>query len=212
MAAGAQRMDDVTRSPARLRVLVVDDHDVVHWGFRLMLTQQPWVERCVAASNGDEAVALATRYRPHVAIVDLFIGEESGAEVCERLRTAEPSVRVLLFSGAGEISPHAARAAGASGFAYKDWPAAKIAGAVRRVGLGGTVFERQDRTGVLGLSDREREVLTLMAAGSTNPEIALELHLSKHTVKEHTSSVYRKLGVRNRTEAVQKAQRLGLLA
>jgi DNA-binding NarL/FixJ family response regulator len=208
----ARTMTEETRSPERLRVLVVDDHDVVHWGFRLMLTQQPWVERCVTASNGDEAVELTLRYRPHVAIVDLFIGEESGAEVCERLRTAEPRVRVLLFSGAGEISPHAARAAGASGFAYKDWPAAKIAGAVRRVGLGGTVFERTDRTGVMGLSDREREVLGLMAAGSTNPEIATALHLSKHTVKEHTSSVYRKLGVRNRTEAVQKAQRLGLLA
>ena len=107
---------DATRSPERLRVLVVDDHDVVHWGFRLMLTQQPWVERCVTAANGDEAIALAARYRPHVAVVDLFIGEESGAEVCERLRAAEPSTRVLLFSGAGEISPHAARAAGASGF------------------------------------------------------------------------------------------------
>ena len=205
-------MAEITRSPERLRVLVVDDHDVVHWGFRLMLTQQPWVERCVAASNGADAVELARRYRPHVAIVDLFIGEESGAEVCERLRAAEPGVRVLLFSGAGEISPPAARAAGASGFAYKDWPAPKIAAAVRRVGLGGTVFERTDRTVALGLSDREREVLALMADGQTNPEIAISLHLSKHTVKEHTSSVYRKLGVRNRTEAVQKAQRLGLLA
>jgi two-component system response regulator DesR len=203
---------EATRSPARLRVLVVDDHDVVHWGFRLMLTQQPWVERCLTASSGTEAIELAARYRPHVAIVDLFIGEESGAEVCERLRAAEPGVRVLLFSGAGEISPSAARAAGASGFAYKDWPARKIAGAVRYVAQGGTVFERQDRSGVLGLSDREREVLELMAAGFTNPEIAAELHLSKHTVKEHTSSVYRKLGVRNRTEAVQRAQRLGLLA
>jgi DNA-binding NarL/FixJ family response regulator len=205
-------MSEPTRSPERLRVLVVDDHDVVHWGFRLMLTQQPWVERCVTAASGEEAIAMAIRYRPHVAVVDLFIGEESGAEVCERLRAAEPSTRVLLFSGAGEISPPAARAAGASGFAYKDWPARKIAGAVRLVGLGGTVFERQDQVPALGLTDRERSVLELMAAGATNPEIALELHLSRHTVKEHTSSVYRKLGVRNRTEAVQRAQRLGLLA
>lgn len=204
--------DALTRSPERLRVLVVDDHAVVHWGFRLMLTQQPWVERCLTASNAAEAVELARRYRPHVAVVDLFIGEESGAQVCERLRATDPSVRVLLCSGAGEISASAARAAGASGFAYKDWPASKIAAAVRHVGLGGMVFERQDRTSVLGLSDREREVLGLMAAGSTNPEIAAALHLSPHTIKEHTSSLYRKLEVRNRTEAVQKAQRLGLLA
>jgi DNA-binding NarL/FixJ family response regulator len=208
----ATTMTDEERSPERLSVLVVDDHDVVHWGFRLMLTQQPWVERCLSAHSGREALALAVRYRPHVALVDLFIGEESGAEVCERLRAAQPSTRVLLFSGAGEISPHAARAAGASGFAYKDWPARRIAGAVRLVGLGGTVFERHERQGALGLSERERAVLELMASGATNPEIGEALHLSKHTVKEHSSAVYRKLGVRNRTEAVQRAQRLGLLA
>ncbi len=81
--------------------------------------------------------------------------------------------------------------------------------------MGKTVFERNGRAehpGALGLSDRERSVLELMASGSTNPEIAEALHLSKHTVKEHTSSVFRKLGVRNRTEAVQKAQRLGLVS
>jgi DNA-binding NarL/FixJ family response regulator len=205
-------IEDGLRSPQRLRVLVVDDHDVVHWGFRLMLTQQPWVERCLSAQSGAEALALARRYRPHVALVDLFIGEESGAEICEQLRAAEPMTRVLLFSGAGEISPQAARAAGASGFAYKDWPARRIASAVRMVGLGKTVFERHDQRGILGLTERERSVLELMSSGSTNPEIAEALHLSKHTIKEHTSALYRKLGVRNRTEAVQKAQRLGILA
>jgi DNA-binding NarL/FixJ family response regulator len=207
-------MAESTRSPERLIVLVVDDHDVVHWGFRLMLTQQPWVERCLSAHTGREAIKLATRYRPHVALVDLFIGEESGAEVCEQLRAAQPITRVLLFSGAGEISPQAARAAGASGFVYKDWSAPRIATAVRLVGLGKTVFPRQDdrdHPGAIGLSQRERAVLALMASGATNPEIAGTLHLSKHTVKEHTSAVYRKLGVRNRTEAVQRAQRLGLL-
>ena len=202
------------RSPPRLRVLVVDDHDVVHWGFRLMLTQQPWVERCLSAQNGRDALALAARYRPHVALVDLFIGEESGAEVCERIRAEQPATRVLLFSGAGEISSRAARAAGASGFAYKDWPARRIAEAVRLVGIGKTVFEREGESrshGAMGLSDRERAVLELMASGATNPEIGEALHISRHTVKEHCSAVYRKLGVRNRTEAVQRGQLLGLL-
>jgi DNA-binding NarL/FixJ family response regulator len=203
-------MAEAPRSPERLRVLVVDDHDVVHWGFRLMLTQQPWVERCLIAHTGREALTLATRYSPHVAIVDLFIGEESGAEICAQLRATVPSTRVLLFSGAGDISPHAARAAGASGFAHKDWPAQRIAAAIHAVGLGKTTFEQHERPPALGLSDRERAVLTLMASGATNPEIAEELHLSKHTIKEHTSAVYRKLGVRNRTEAVDRAQRLGL--
>ena len=118
---------------------------------------------------------------------------------------------MLLFSGAGEISPHAARAAGASGLVYKDWPAPKMARAVRLVGLGKAVFDRQERPGVMRLSDRERSVLTVMASGATNPEIAPELHLSRHTVKEHTSAIYRKLGVRNRTEPVQRTQRLGLV-
>ena len=82
----------------RLRVLVVDDHEVVHWGFRLMLGEQPWVERCLSARNADEAIPLAQRYEPHVALVDLFVGQESGAEICERLRFLVPNTNVLLIS------------------------------------------------------------------------------------------------------------------
>ena len=199
-------------SDRKLRVLVVDDHEVVHWGLRLMLGEQPWVERCVSARNSEEAVALTQRFQPHVALVDLFVGQESGAEICERLRAASPSTNVLLISGAGRISPNAARAAGAAGFISKDWPAADIAGAVRMVGLGMTVFRPHESPAGPRLSEREREVLDLIASGATNREIAERLFLSPHTVKEHTSSLYRKLGVRNRAEAVQKAQRLGLIS
>jgi len=207
---------DPTSTPSeegrRLSVLVVDDHEVVHWGLRLMLGEQAWVERCLAARDGAEAVALARRYEPQVALVDLFVGDESGARICERLRLEVPRTRVLLISGAGRISPNAARAAGASGFVSKDLPAAALAEAVRAVGLGRDVFPPQhDQPGPL-LSDREREVLDLIAAGATNREIAAALYLSPHTVKEHTSSLYRKLGVRGRAEAVVRAQRLGLLA
>ncbi len=199
-------------SDRRLRVLVVDDHEVVHWGLRLMLGEQPWVERCVSARNADEAITLTKRYSPHIALVDLFVGQESGAEICERLRALSPTTNVLLISGAGRISPHAARAAGASGFISKDWPAADIAGAVRMVGLGMTVFRPDEAPTGPPLTDRELEVLDLIAGGSTNREIAEALFLSPHTVKEHTSSLYRKLSARNRAEAVQKAQRLGLIA
>jgi two-component system response regulator DesR len=199
-------------SERRLRVLVVDDHEVVHWGFRLMLGEQPWVERCLSARNTEEALAMTKRYEPHVALVDLFLGAESGAEVCERLRAASPVTRVLLISGAGRISPNAARAAGAAGFISKDWPAADIAGAVRMVGLGMTVFKPHEAPSGPPLTEREREVLEAVASGATNREIAERLFLSPHTVKEHTSSLYRKLGARNRAEAVQKAQRIGLIS
>ena len=196
----------------RLRVLVVDDHDVVHWGFRLLLSEQPWVKRCVAARTGTEALELTRTLQPHVALVDLFLAGESGADVCESIRGESPSTKVLLISGAGRMSPAAARAAGASGFVSKDWEASDIATAVRMVGLGMTMFPpKADQPAPL-LTEREREVLDLIAAGSTNREIAEQLFLSPHTVKEHTSALYRKLRARNRAEAVQRAQRLGLLA
>jgi two-component system response regulator DesR len=195
----------------KLRVLVVDDHDVVHWGFRVLLGEQPWVERCLAARTGAEAIALATSFEPHVALVDLFLAGESGADLVESLRQASPSTRVLLISGAGRMSPAAARAAGASGFVSKDLDASEIAAAVRSVGLGMTMFSPKADQPVPMLTDREREVLDLIAVGSTNREIAERLYLSPHTVKEHTSAVYRKLHARNRAEAVQRAQRIGLL-
>jgi two-component system response regulator DesR len=195
----------------RLRVLVVDDHDVVQWGFRVLLGEQPWVERCLAARTGAEALRLTNTFRPHVALVDLFLAEESGADVCVSIRAASPSTRVLLISGAGRMSPHAARAAGASGFVSKDWEAHDVARAVRMVGLGMTMFAPKSDQPAPMLSEREREVLDLIAVGSTNREIAERLFLSPHTVKEHTSAVYRKLGARNRAEAVQRAQRIGLL-
>jgi DNA-binding NarL/FixJ family response regulator len=199
-------------SDRQLRVLVVDDHDVVHWGFRVLLGEQPWVERCLAARTGAEALALVRTFEPHVALVDLFLADESGAELCDSIRKSSPTTRVLLISGAGRMSPAAARAAGASGFVSKDWEASEIAAAVRMVGLGMTMFPpKADQPAPL-LTEREREVLDLIAAGSTNREIATALYLSPHTVKEHTSALYRKLRARNRAEAVQRAQRIGLLA
>jgi two-component system response regulator DesR len=194
----------------RLRVLVVDDHDVVHWGFRLMLGQLPWVERCLAARTGGEAVLACRRYEPHVALLDIFLGGESGPEICERLRAEAPAPRVILMSGAGGISPRAARAAGAAGFISKDSTALEIAEVVRTVGEGKEAFSAAGAGNAPVLTDREQEILALVAEGATNKEIAGTLFLSPHTIKEHTSSLYRKLGARNRADAVQRAQRLGL--
>jgi DNA-binding NarL/FixJ family response regulator len=193
-----------------LRVLIVDDHAVVQWGFKVLLGRQKWVERCVVASDPDEALRVAERIKPQVALVDLFLGERSGAELCEAIRGVSPATRILLISGVGWISPQAARTAGASGFVSKDWSADEVAMAVRMVGKGMTVFGRQEEAPTLPLSEREREVLTLIASGATNREIAERLYLSPHTVKEHASSLYRKLGVKNRAEAARRAERLGL--
>jgi DNA-binding NarL/FixJ family response regulator len=210
----ATETDGAARAAAEnggsLRVLVVDDHAVVQWGFKVLLGHQRWVERCVLASNPEQALEMTERHSPHVALVDLFLGERSGAELCEAIRAASPQTRVLLISGVGWMSPQAARAAGASGFVSKDWSADEVAMAVRMVGKGMTVFARREEGPATPLSEREREVLVLMASGATNREIAARLFLSPHTVKEHTSSLYRKLGVRNRAEAVRRAERLGL--
>ncbi len=192
-----------------LRVLVVDDHDVVQWGFRLLLERQSWVERWRAASSGAEAVQVCRKVKPEVALVDMLLGSESGAEVCEEIHQVSPETRVLLISGAGVISPNVARAAGAAGFISKDWSAVDVVRAVRRVSQGHEVFAEAPLDSPL--SEREQEVLSLIATGSTNKEIAGRLHLSPHTVKEHTSAIYRKLGVRNRAEATRQAQRLKIL-
>ena len=177
------------QSDVRVRVLVVDDHDVVHWGFRV----------------------LTRAFKPHVALIDLFLGDDYGAELSRAVRELSPGTRVLLISGAGRMAPAAARAAGASGFISKDSDAREVVSAVRTVSFGLTTFPRKSDQPEPVLSEREREVLDLIAAGSTNKEIAKRLFLSPYTVKEHTSALYRKLGARNRADAVQRAQRIGLL-
>lgn len=198
------------RGAVSLRVLVVDDHDVVHWGLRTLLGEQPWVERCLAARDGAEALALAERWTPDVALVDLFVGHESGADICEQIRAISPRTRVLFISGAGRLSAAAARAAGASGFVGKDRGAGVLVAAVRAVGEGATLFAAPEEGPATPLSEREQEVLERIAEGRTNREIAAALHLSPHTVKGHASTLFRKLGARNRAEAVQRAQRLGM--
>ncbi len=196
----------------KLRVLIVDDHEVVHWGLRALLSGQEWVERCLVASNAEDALELTERWEPHVALVDLFLGSASGAELCRELRRRSPGTNVLLFSGSGRMSAAAARAAGAAGFVSKGLGARDVMAAIRAIGRGGQVFGEAPAAAEAGLTERERQVLGLVATGATNREIAEQLHLSHHTVKDYTRNVFRKLEVRNRAEAVQRAQRLGLLA
>jgi DNA-binding NarL/FixJ family response regulator len=198
----------------KLRVLVVDDHQVVHWGLRTLLAQQPWVERYLVAESSEQALELAKRYEPHVALVDVFLGTEVGTTLCEQLRAASPITRVLLISGTRRISNAATRAAGAAGFVPKDAAAQDIVSAVRMVGAGMDVLlpsAVDPQAAAARLSEREEEVLQLLAGGATIREIAQELYLSAYTIKDHIKSIYRKLGARNRADAVLRAERVGLL-
>jgi DNA-binding NarL/FixJ family response regulator len=195
----------------RLRVLVVDDQEVVHWGFKMLLSRRTWVEGYCAAATIDEALELAAQEEPHVALVAAAVGLDSGAEVTRRLYEVSPETRVLLMASDGRVSSRAARAAGAYGFVPKHWPAQDIANAARMVGLGMTVFAPDAEAEQALLSERERQVLEMVAAGATNREIADRLFLSPHTIKDHTSTLYRKIGARNRAQAILRAQRLGIL-
>jgi DNA-binding NarL/FixJ family response regulator len=196
----------------RLRVLLLDDEDVVHWGFRMLLANETWVERFHAAHTLAQALELARRHGPHVAVIDAVLGGESGADACEQIREASPDTNVLLMASGGErISAHSAKSVGASGFVPKAWGARDIAGAARMVGLGMSVFTSDGHETTSILTTREREVLEMIAVGATNREIAARLFLSPHTVKDHTSALYRKIGARNRAQAILRAQRLGIL-
>jgi DNA-binding NarL/FixJ family response regulator len=193
------------------RIMVVDDHAVIQVGLRALLGRQDWVHRCLPAFNTEEAVAVAMKYEPHLALIDVFVGAESGLDVCRTVKRVRPQMEVILMSGRDPISPGVARAAGAIGFISKSWSPAVLLEAVHQAACGKLVFKggqaREAR-----LTRRETDVLEQIAAGATNPQAAVALKLSPHTVKQHTSSLYRKLEARNRTEAVRRAQRLGLIS
>jgi DNA-binding NarL/FixJ family response regulator len=211
LAEGREKARQRPEPPVRLRVLVADEQEIVHWGFRSLLTAQDWVERYIGAQTAEEALELVRAHEPHVAMIDVMVGDDPGAALCQRIREICPRTRVLLMSRNGGITAQSARAAGAFGSVPKDWSAQDLASAARMVALGMTVFAPdREQPGTL-LSERERQVLHLIAIGATNREIAERLFLSPHTVKDHTSTLYRKMKAKNRADAIQRAQRLGLL-
>lgn len=206
--------------PPKVRVMLVDDHEVVRLGLQRMLSCTSEIEVVGSASSGEEALALTRDLCPDLVLLDLSLTGMHGLEVLTRLRESgpEPKVLVLTVHDDTDIVVQAVRG-GAQGYVLKDASQEELLGAIRRVAAGQTYFDSvvvhallqsDERTKEDALSDREVEVLRLLASGFTNKEIAGQLFLSPDTVKTHLSNAYRKLGVSDRAHAVAVALRKGL--
>jgi DNA-binding NarL/FixJ family response regulator len=197
-----------------IRVLVADDHGVVREGIRYVLEREPGFEVVAEAVRGSEVLALAERYRPDVAVLDISMPDESGIQVTARLRQRVPETRILILSmyDNAEYVLESVRA-GAHGYILKDTAATELRRAVRAVQEGEAFFSppvasrlsaavrgelaREQRTSDLGsLTTREREVLHGIAQGHTNKEIAGTLGISHRTVETHREGLMRKLRIK----------------
>ncbi len=194
-------------------VLIVDDNELVQVGLRALLAAQPWVASCLEADSVRTARDVARRRQPQLVLVSAAVNGESGLALCRELHAALPMAKIVIMSGQGRVARTRACANGAVGFVSLGMPAKVIVDVVQRVAEGARMFPREQIAKPNGLlSSRELDVLHHLVAGLSNPEVAAALNLSRHTVKQHTSTVYRKLGVRNRVQAASRARELGLVA
>jgi DNA-binding NarL/FixJ family response regulator len=216
----------VTEPP--IRVLVADDHAIVRTGIRHILESEPGFTVVAEAATGAEALALATRLQPDVAVLDISMPGDSGLRVLAELRRVAPDTHVLMLSmhDNTEYVLESVRA-GAHGYLLKDTAATELRGAIRAVRRGESFFSppiasrlsavvRGERSqspadGLGHLTARERQVLIGVAQGHTNREIALQLGISHRTVETHRESVMRKLGVRTVAGLTRVALEAGLV-
>ncbi len=223
-------MSDTPAPP--IRVVIADDQPVVRAGFAAILEAQPDIEVRGEAGDGHEAVEVARRVRPDVVLMDVRMPVLDGIAATAALAgpDAEVPVRVLVLTTFDlDEHVHDALRAGASGFLLKDASRAQLVDAVRTVARGDALLAPSVTRRLLGhlaraaptprsdealraLTDREREVLVLIAEGLTNAEIADRLHLGASTVKTHVNRIFAKLGLRDRVQAVILAYDLGLVA
>jgi two-component system response regulator DevR len=200
----------------QIEVLIVDDHGIVREGLRTLLDGESGLRVVGEAGSAAAALALARKLRPGVVVLDIRLPDRDGLAIVGEIRDASPATRILLCSGIAEGTLLAeAASAGADGFVAKESPNTEIVDAVRKVADGAAVVgaesaqvlfrELRDRAAHLSklqqLSQREREVLGLLAEGMTNREIGERLFISEKTVRNHVSGVLRKLSLRHRTEA-----------
>ncbi|MBS1888238.1 MAG: response regulator transcription factor [Actinobacteria bacterium] len=193
---------------ASVRAIVIDAHAPSRIGLAALLEEQPWIERCLLAEGSEESVALTRRHRPDVAILDISQTGPFAGSITAAIREAHPGVQILLISRC-RTSPGAPPAAlGAVGFLPAGVSSADLVDTVRTVVIGGEPLAPREAppTDDLDLSEREREILMLLATGATNREIAERLHLGPDSIKKGATALYRKLGVRNRTEAARRAE------
>jgi DNA-binding NarL/FixJ family response regulator len=204
-----------------IRVVIADDHAVVRAGLAQLLTTFADVELVGAAANGDEAVALCAERDPDVVLMDLEMPVLDGIQATRRIRAAQPEVAVVVltsFSDRERIL--SALDAGAAGYLLKDAEPDALAHAIQAAARGEAPLDPKAARALLSarrasapatqLSDREREVLAMVAEGLPNKLIARQLGISEKTVKAHLTSVYRQIGVTDRTQAALWARRQGV--
>jgi DNA-binding NarL/FixJ family response regulator len=202
-------------APTTLRVVVADDHPVMRDGLVRSL-EAFGLEVLESAGDGRAAVAAVERRRPDVVLLDLAMPGMDGLQATEVIRARHPSVRVVVLTFDADEQLHdRVRRAGASQVLTKDTSAEDIVAAIRGDGGPARPGPGDRRLGLaaeLSLTSRELEVLGLVAAGASTSEIASKLYISAKTVKNHLASIYQKLDVADRTQAVLRALRLGLVS
>lgn len=213
-----------------ISVLVVDDQQIVRAGLRQLLDYEDDIEVVGERGDGSEVVEAVTSLRPDLVLMDIRMKDVDGVEATRLLQELDDAPPVLVLTTFGEEEVVAAALdAGARGFVLKDTPSEELGKAIRRVVEGGAWLDPQVTPSVLGMlrstglpraaqaakleeiTDREREVLTLIGRGRSNQEIAAELYITEATVKSHVGSILSKLGLRDRTAAVVLAFDHGLV-
>ncbi|MET9337595.1 response regulator transcription factor [Nonomuraea sp. NPDC003804] len=204
-----------------IRVLVADDQALLRGSFRVLVENEPGMSVAGEAGTGAQAVELAMATRPDVVLMDVRMPQMDGIEATRRIGDAARVLIVTMFDLDAYV--YAALRAGASGFLLKDTPPADLLAAIRVVAAGEALlaptvtrrlieeFARPAVRGLEGITDREREVLTLIARGLSNTEITEHLHLSMATVKTHIGRLLTKLAARDRAQLVIAAYESGLV-
>lgn len=209
-----------------IRVLIADDHPVFRDGLASLLATQPGIDVVARAADGTEAVELALEHRPDVVVMDLQMPGVNGIEATRRLAADLPETRVLVFTmGEEDGTVLAAMRAGARGYLVKGASQDEVHQAISTVHAGGVVFGASlavriaellseaaapDRSAFPQLTERELEVLDLVAAGRNNSQIAQELYLAPKTVRNNVSAILAKLQATDRADAIIRARDAGL--